>query len=343
MLRRLAGLGLMALAIAQAFAAEPSAPIPTASAARVERVPLESLPATVRLPLRGTSTVTTPLPGVVLEVLVREGDAVTRGQPLARLQSREAMTLDADLAAAQGAYGVAAAQAARDRQLLAEGIVPQARTQASAAARDAAAARLHELQALRAWAPAAGGRAGMGVYELRALADGRVIERALQPGATSEALAKAFVLVDGHRMTLELRVPASRAGEVRRGQEVRTSEGALAQVSETGGVLDPASQTVLVRAEGEAGALLPGMQTNATLWLPAPPDAVSVPASALQGEGEALKVYVRGTNGFRAVDVQQLARDGEVRRIVRGAVKPGEEVATGSLDALRADAAAEVR
>ncbi|WP_201316360.1 HlyD family efflux transporter periplasmic adaptor subunit, partial [Dyella sp. EPa41] len=234
----------------------------------------------------------------------------------------------------------AAAQAARDEQLLKEGIVPEARLQASVAARDAAGARVRELQAARAWAPAAQG-SGMGVYELRAPIDGRVIERAVQPGGTYDAMAKAFVVVAGQRVMLELRVPASLAPQVRRGQDVRTSEGATAQVSETGGALDALSQTVLVRAEGAAGSLLPGMQTSATLWLPAPPDAVSVPVGALHGEGDASQVFVRTAAGFRAENVKVLARDGDSRRIVRGQLKHGDEVATGMLDTLQARTATE--
>lgn len=342
MRRWVVGLGLASLVAHVAWAAEPAVGVPTARVERVERIPLERLPATVRLPLEGTSVVVVPLAGSVLEVLVREGDAVKRGQALARLQSREAMTLGADLSAAQGAYGVAAAQAKRDELLVQEGIVPRARLQASIASRDAAAARVRELQAARAWAPAAAG-SGMGVYELRAPMAGRVVERAVQPGGTYDALAKAFVVTAGQRVMLELRVPASMAGQVRRGQEVRTGEGAIAHVSETAGVLDAASQTVLVRAEGDAGALLPGMQTHATLWLPAPPDAVSVPAGAVLGEGDAMQVFVRTATGFRAVKVGLLARDGESRRIVRGELKHGDEVATGALDTLRARTAMEGR
>lgn len=342
MKRWLAGLGWMVLPLAPAFAAEPATAIPVARVTRVDRVALRQIPATVRLPLDGTAVVTTPLAGVVLDVRVREGDVVKQGQPLARVQSREAMTLGAGLASAQGAYRVASAQATRDQQLLAEGIVPQARVQASVAARDAAAARLHELEAARAWAPGATD-GGMGVYELRAPMGGRVLERSVQPGATSDALAKAFVLVAGDRVMLELHVPASRAGDVRRGQEVRTDDGALATVTETGGVLDAASQTVLVRAEGSAASLRPGMQTSATLWLPAPADAVSVPSTALAGEGDGLHVYARAGGDFRAVKVALLARDGDERRVVRGALKPGDEVATGSLDVLQARIATEGR
>lgn len=335
MRRWFAGLGLASLVATTALAAEPVVAIPTARVTRVERIPLEQLPATVKLPLEGTSVVVTPLGGIALDVLVREGDTVKRGQPLARLQSREAMTLGADLSSAQGAYRVAAAQAARDEQLLKEGIVPQARLQASVASRDAASARVRELQAARAWAPAVQG-AGMGVYELRAPMDGRVIERAVQPGGTYDALAKAFVVVAGQRVMLELRVPASVAPQVRRGQEVRTSEGAMARVSESGGTLDAVSQTVLVRAEGDAGSLLPGMQTSATLWLPAPADVVSVPANALRGEGDALMVFVKTATGFRTENVTMLARDSESRRIVRGRLKHGDEIATGMLDTLQA-------
>ena len=100
--------------------------IRTGTAVAADRVPLDGLPARVSVPLTGSAVVTAPYEGVVIELLAREGQSVTRGQPLARIRSREAMTLGADLTAAQGEFRVADAQVVRDRQLLAEGIIPAA-------------------------------------------------------------------------------------------------------------------------------------------------------------------------------------------------------------------------
>ena len=175
--------------------------IRTGTAEAADHVPLDGLPARVSVPLTGSAVVTAPYEGVVVELLAREGQPVKRGQALAHIRSREAMTLGADLAAAQGEFRVADAQVVRDRQLLAEGIIPAARTQSDEARRAAAAARLRGLEAARAMAPAG---ASPGIYELRAPIAGRVLERALRLGEPVAMFAKAYVLAAGDQVMLEL-------------------------------------------------------------------------------------------------------------------------------------------
>lgn len=298
-------------------------------------LPLDGLPATVQAPLDDSAVVTAPFAGVVLQVLVREGDAVRRGQPLARVQSREAMTLGTDLVAARGESRLADAQAARDRQLLAEGIIPAARAQAADAHRDAAAARLRELQAAAAVAPSAPGGVP-GVYELRAPRDGRVIERALRPGEPVALLAKAFVVARRDRVLLELHVPARHAHALRIGLGVRLVDGVVGRVVEVGGAVDAASQTVPVRAEVADGRLLAGQQLSATLLLPAPPGALRVPSRALveQAGGDAL--FVVGPRGYTAVPVELLAQSSDGHSVVRGALQPGAGIVVAGAGALGA-------
>lgn len=302
-------------------------------------VPLDGLPATVRAPLEGSAVVTAPFAGVVTAVLVREGQRVTRHQPLARIQSREAMTLTAELTTASGSYQVAAAQAARDRQLLAEGIIPQARTQAAEAQREAAFARLHELQAARATAPVASG-AAPGTYELRAPLTGRVIERSLRLGEPVGLLAKAYVIARQDQVLLELHVPARYAAQLRVGQPVRTAAGIEAagiegRLSEIGGAIDPASQTVLVRALLDTRQLLPGQQTSATLQLPAPAGALQVPADALVERDGGYVVFVADARGYTPVPVTLLTQLADGRSVVRGKLQPGTEVVTTGAGALK--------
>ncbi|WP_049622518.1 efflux RND transporter periplasmic adaptor subunit [Frateuria defendens] len=298
-------------------------------------VPLDGLPATVRVPLEGANVVTAPYPGVVVAVLAREGEAVRRGQPLARIQSREAMTLGADLAAAQGEFRVAAAEAARDRQLLAEGIIPASRRQTAEARREAAAARLRALQAARAIAPAAAG-AAPGTYELRAPLDGNVLQRDLRPGEPVGQLAKAYVIAPRDRVMLELQVPARYAPSLRVGLPVRVDGEGEGTVSEAGGAVDPLSQTVLVRAELRSRGLLPGRQTTAILLLPAPPGAVAVPSAALVDRAGKTVLFTATARGYAPVPVERLAQSADGRSVVRGALAQGAAVVVRGAGALNA-------
>lgn len=293
------------------------------AAQAAQYLPLDGLPARVGMPLGGSAVVTAPYEGVVVELLAREGQTVQRGQPLARIRSREALALGAELAAAQGEFRVARAQAERDRQLLAEGIIPAARAQADEARRAAAAARLQGLQAARAMAPAG---AAPGVYELRAPIAGRVLERTLQLGEPVATFAKAYVLAAGDRVMLELRVPARDAAALRTGLPVRAEGGGEGRVDEIGGAVDPASQSVRVRAEVDGGHLLVGQQTRATLLLPAPAGALRVPSDAvLEREGHA-RVYVVRDGGYLAVPVQRLAQTTAGESVISGPLVAGDSL-----------------
>lgn len=298
-------------------------------------VPLDGLPAVVRAPLDDSAVVTAPFPGVVVAVLARQGQMVKRDQPLARIQSREAMTLGADLAAARGEFRIAAAQLARDRQLLAEGIIPGARMQAAQARHAATAARLHELRAARAMAPATAG-AAPGIYELRAPLDGRVLERAVRLGEPVTALAKAYLIARRDRVMIELHVPARYAARVRVGQEVRTADGSRGLVTETAGAVEGASQTVLVRAQIDTTSLLPGQQTTATLLLPAPAEAWSLASSALVARDGGYVVFIVRGGGFAPVPVELLAQTRGDRSVVKGALAANAKVVISGAGALKA-------
>jgi cobalt-zinc-cadmium efflux system membrane fusion protein len=298
-------------------------------------VPLDGLPAVVRAPLDDSAVITAPFAGVVVAVLARQGQMVSRHQPLARIQSREAMTLGADLAAARGESRVAAAQASRDRQLLAEGIIPAARMQATQARHEAAMARLHELLAARAMAPTASG-AVPGIYELRAPLSGRVLERTVRLGESIPALSKAYVIARRDRIMLELHVPAREAAAVRVGQVVRVAGGAEGKVTETAGAVDAASQTVLVRAQIDTERLLPGQQVTASLLLPAPANAWSVPSSALVERGGGYVLFVARGKGFSPVPVGLLAQTTKDRSVVTGALAANAKVAISGAGALKA-------
>ncbi len=297
--------------------------IRTGTARRAEHIPLDGLPARVSVPLTGTAVVTAPYEGVVVELLAREGQMVQRGQPLARIHSREAMTLGADLTAARGEFRVADAQLERDRQLLAEGIIPAARAQADEARRAAAAARLRELQAARAMAPEG---SAPGIYELRAPIAGRVLERALRLGEPVAMFAKAYVLASGSQVMLELQVPSRDSAGLQPGLTVKVPGGGEGRVSEIGGAVDPASQTVRVRAEVDGGRLLIGQQTRATLLLPAPAGAVRVPSGAVVEHDGKLHIYVARSGGYVAVPVKRLAQTTEGESVVLGPIAAGSEL-----------------
>lgn len=299
-----------------------------------EHVPLDGLPATVRVPLQDSAVITALFAGTAVEILVREGEMVLSGQALARIQSREAMSLGADLTAARAELDIARSQANRDQELLDEGIIPASRTQAAIARRDAATAHFQELQAARSIAPQARG-AAPGTYELRTPLDGRVIERKLRLGEPVEALATAFVVAKPGQVMLEIQIPARYAAQIHPQLPVRAADGSEGIVTEVGASMDHASQTLLVRASMQSKGLLPGQQTNATLLLPAPDGAWLLPSVAVaEHDGERI-VFVERSGGFEPLTVDLLAQTGDGQSVIRGPLLASDRVVVAATGALK--------
>lgn len=173
------------------------------------------------------------LPGVVAEVLVRVGDAVTNGQPLVRLDVRALeSTLGvrrAELAAAEASVAAAGARAARaraelaDRERLRGFAEPLASSDAISAEELAirrgaseiatAACQVAEAESATARAAVAVARAGIRNLEtdlersvVHAPLDGRVLQVRIRPGEWASAGGASPWLVLGRTEPLHVRV-----------------------------------------------------------------------------------------------------------------------------------------
>ena len=121
------GLALLAASCIAAAVAAPAAirlpaeqaralGVRNAAAVAATGIPLEHLPATVEPALERSAVVTAPYAGTVTRVLAVEGSEVAAGAPLARVQSRERMMLEADAGRAASEARLAARQARSGRK-----------------------------------------------------------------------------------------------------------------------------------------------------------------------------------------------------------------------------------
>lgn len=340
------GLVLLAASCAAAGAAPMAIRLPAeqaralgvrdAAAVVATGIPLEHLPATVEPALERSAVVTAPYAGTVTRVLAVEGSEVAAGAPLARVQSRERMMLEADAGRAASQARLTARQAQRDAELLAEGIVPATRAESSRALQEQAGASQAQLARALALAPAAKG--GLpGEYELRAPLAGRVLERRVAPGQALDAMAAAFVVADTTQLDVAIRAPAASRARLAAGQAVRIDgTGAQGRITAVGGAVDAASQTVPVRARFESSpALVPGQPVAVTLELPAPKDALALPRGALARLGRDSVVFAVTPEGYRVVSVEVLG-ESAAQVVVRAPLAAGAAVAVAGTSALKA-------
>lgn len=302
--------------------------ITTATAKPAQTVPVTGLPALITAPLSASTEVTLPYTGVVTKVLVDEGNTVTRGQPMLRVQSREAMTIQAELAKARAEMQLAQRQAERDALLLKEGLIAQARSQESAAR--AAVAQVDVTQASAQLVQLRAVKGGMpGEFELLAPQAGRVLHRAVKPGQSLDALASTFTLLEGESVDVEFNVPLSLQSMVKPGLIVQLQHDVQAHVVAIGGDADTGAQGLRVRAQIEGDStLLPGQQLEVSLHLVAPNGALQVPASAVMQHGDQHVLYVREGDAWHGVKVTVLGGDGKVSVVQSPALKADTVVAS---------------
>lgn len=249
------------------------------------------------------ATVAAQLPGVVVQITVDAGDAVKKGQLLARIDPR-----DTDAQVAAGRAAVAQADAAlaqarlnleRTRSLLAQNFVSRAALDKAQADYDAARAAADAARAGRAQADTARSYA-----ELRAPFDGVVTQRLMEPGEVAAPGRGVVALHDPAALRAVGSVPQSvlaRAAAAPR---------ATIELPQTGRSIEAVRVTVLpaadarllttqVRAELPPGPLpgvTPGMTAKILLPLGRTPRLV-VPESAVLRRGELTAVRVAGADG----------------------------------------------
>ncbi|MGE4367143.1 efflux RND transporter periplasmic adaptor subunit, partial [Thermomonas sp.] len=303
---------------------------------RADRVPVTGLPAQTEAPLEASQQVASPWAGTVSALLVHEGEQVRAGQPVLRLRSQDALRAGTELARAGSEAEVASRQARRDAQLLAEGIIPAARSEQSQAQARAAQAELARAR------DALGGvrvrLADGGEIELLAPIAGKVLRRMVRPGDALPAQAPALLIADPARLDIGFTVAAGLRAQLAPGLRVALADGSAARVAAIGADLDPASQQVPVRARFEDPAgHVPGERFAVTLLLPAPADALAIPAQALLPDGERHVAYARDGDRFRAVRIPRVLGNDGVHAVVQApALRPGMDVVTRGTVALKA-------
>ncbi len=265
--------------------------------------------------------------GVVTELLVREGDRVSQGQLLARLDDRE---LSAQLAEAEARLVEAEGQWKRAQTLVAEGLITAAEADAARASFQVAQARVQAL------------RTRLSFTRITAPVAGTVLTRQVELGSLVAPRSPVLELGAGQ---LVLRVPVSELDVVKLkvGDPARVVVDALGDTSVSARIqrifpaADPASRQVTVELvlEGPPAGLRPGFLARAVLTLERIAEAILLPEGVvLRGSEFPFFVYVvdGGVARVRPVDVG--ARQGGRVQVTKG-LQVGDQVVVEGASLLR--------
>lgn len=293
--------------------------------------------------------ISSPLTGVVLELLARQDEAVKAGAPLIRLAGQELGEKQLQLLHAASRYHLARVTQQRDQRLSDEGIIPARRALESSAAyaesraalqQAKAALRLLGMSARAIENVIASGKPADSIT-LRAPRAGVLTRVAVKPGERVDPSIALLHLAQLDGLWLEVRVPAAYAGMWPRGTPLRVAGTALqARIVSENPLVAAESQTVMLRAaiETQGVPLRPGEMVVVELPPGADPGSArtwEVPLSAVVHDGNRAYVFVRTADGFEARPVSVQSSAGQAVR-VQGALEAGEPVAVSGVVSLKA-------
>lgn len=288
--------------------------------------------------------VSSPIAGVILQLLVQVETRVRQGTGLLRLAGPELGQQQLQLLQAASRRTLAGQAARREKALFDEGIIPQRRVQESQAAlKEAEASMAQARAALRLSGMTAGTIeriASTGKLEesvtLTAPRSGLVARVEAKPGQRVEPAAPLMLIVEADSFSLDIQVPAAETRRWTPGARLKVQgRDATARIVSAGSMVSPGSQTLLIRAVVETkGAALRAGEMVAVEMPGAAGAGWDLPLAAIAYEAGHAFVFVRTAEGFEARPVT-VTPSGAQRVRIAGPLKSGEQVAVSGVVALK--------
>jgi RND family efflux transporter MFP subunit len=300
--------------------------------ARVEKTDIvEGIPLSGTLQPAVDVRIASPVPEVIEQVLVNEGDAVRKGQVLARFQTG---VLAPQAASAETQRRIAQADYERMKNLFAEGAVSQKDVENA------------ELQLRSAEALEAQARKRLEDATIRAPSAGVISERLVESGNRVKDGDHLFQLVNTDQLEFQATVPSQYAGELKPGARVTlnvtgagTGAGAAGKVSRINAAVDPSTRQVKVYVVGPnpRHRMVGGLFASGRVVLREARGALAVPSTGVRQDGDKNYVMVVDNDRVARREVLPGLRD-EVRGLteIRQGLNPGEIAIVGPAEGMKA-------
>jgi RND family efflux transporter MFP subunit len=247
-------------------------------------------------------TVKARLAGEVREVLVREGESVTAGQVLIKIDTSEYVArleqARGALQAARGQLDIATKARDNNRALLAKGFISQNAFDNAASQYDIARANLESAKGAFDVA-----QKSLNDTVIHAPIGGLVSSRTVQPGEKVSADNRLLDIVDLHQMEMEVAIPTTDIMSVALGQDVQVKvEGLTEPLSGKVARINPATQSgsrsilAYIQIDNPKNLLRVGMFGEAQLTLAKKANVLTVPQTAIQTDAGHTSIFAIENN-----------------------------------------------
>ncbi len=279
-----------------------------------------NLPGKVVVPNTQLHVVTAPQRGLIEMLLTAEGETVSQGQALARIQSPALLKLQSEYLEVYTRYQLARSNYSRVRKLNTEGIISERRFLESKAEYQELLTTVSRVKRMLELS-------GMDEPSLTALResrdidstlvvtapfDGVVLEQMTTAGNRVEAADPLYQIASLEPLWLEIHVPLTQLANIQVGQKVM-----VASVKVTGTIITigkkvhSSDQGVQVRAEIREGVdkLRPGQFVQVQLSIASDQENYRLPRSAVTRSGGSSYIFSEQPGGFQPVQVDVLAEE----------------------------------
>jgi len=252
--------------------------------------------------------------GKVVEVLVDQGDNVTAGQTLARLEAKDfedaVQAAEATLGQAQAELAKAQLDRKRDRDLVQSSAIPQSDLDATETAYRVAEARVKNAEAQLSFA-----RARLADTQIVSPSAGLVLVRNLEVGGTVVPGAPIFRIADTKLLWVQAMVDERESGKLALGQPARVvfrahptapCPGKLARLAQEADRVTE-EREVDVTVEQLPSSFFVGQKADVFIETARKADALQIPKSALVNRG--VFFIAGGRAQWRAVQFGLIGRD----------------------------------
>jgi cobalt-zinc-cadmium efflux system membrane fusion protein len=307
-----------------------------------------TLPGTVSVPPQQLRVVAAPAAGLVETLLVGPNEAVTAGQPIARLRSTDLLDAQRTYLQALSAETLAAEKLRRDEQMHRERIIAERRLLTTRADHDYARTTLQEREQMLALL-------GMAEADIRLLRERRTMAPALVVVAPEDGVVLEIRTTAGERIAaaaplfsigrldplwITLQMPLAQAAAILPGTRVSVP-GTPAQgvVLRLGRSVDPTTQSLsaIVEVADGTASIRPGQVVTASVALrPNGTPQWRLPSGAVVRHAGQSWVFVRVAQGFRARPVVVVAENASTVSI-RANLAPDDQVAMRGILTLLAE------
>ncbi len=310
------------------------------------QVPLLYAPAKVVAPANHERLVTSPQPGLLVQLSANIGDTVKKNQVLAQINSPELVALQRDFLTAASEMSLAELDYGRDKKLLDEGVIADRRwheTETVYLSKQAQVNSARQLLQIAGMNEAEIGRLRVsgrlnGLLPIRAPMTGVVLERMVGVGARLDMQAPIYLLADLSELWLEINIPQERVHSLQIGDQALVEHANVAaSIRLIGQSVNQDNQTVLARAviDGNGGGLRVGQSVNVQILQGGPRRNFKVENSAVAEYEGRHYVFVRNAAGFYATEVAVNGKQ-EHEALISGPLNGGELIAVRGAAALKA-------